>query len=174
MKQPTRVTSQSETLVDIILTSNPTFVIESGVKEIFISDNFLTYSILNLKMPKSQTAYITSRSYTQYDPARFIEDLKQVSWNEMSCISAVDQKLYCFNGYLQKVLNTHAPVKTMKVKYRQCSFVNEEIKRSMRIRDILHKRVRLTRDLKDWEMFHLSRDYIKKSLKEAERVYVKN
>ena len=120
MKQPTRVTSQSETLVDTILTSNPTFVIESGVKEIFISDNFLTYSILNLKMPKSQTAYITSRSYKQY-MIRFIEDLKQVSWNgmewnEMSCISDIDQKLYCFNGYFEKVLNTHAPVKTMKVK----------------------------------------------------------
>lgn len=44
----------------------------------------------------------------------------------------------------------------------------------MRIRDILHKRARLTRDFKDWEMFRLSRDYIEKSLKEAERVYVKN
>ena len=40
----------------------------------------------------------------------------------------------------------HDPVKTVKIKYRQCSFVNKEIKKSMRIRNKLHKRARLTRD----------------------------
>ena len=43
---PTRVTSQSSTLIDVIMTTNTALVAESGVMENHISDHYLIYTVL--------------------------------------------------------------------------------------------------------------------------------
>ena len=52
VNHPTRVTRQSSTLIDVVLTSDPALVKASGVFETTISDHFLVYVVLDLKMPK--------------------------------------------------------------------------------------------------------------------------
>jgi hypothetical protein len=61
IKEPTRVTLQSSSLIDVILTSNTSLVVESGVEETHISDHFLVYSILKLKLPKKLPDYMVIR-----------------------------------------------------------------------------------------------------------------
>ena len=63
IKSPTRITSESSTLIDIIMTSDYSLVTESGVEEIHISDHFSVYSILKLELPKPAPIYVTARSY---------------------------------------------------------------------------------------------------------------
>ena len=46
---PTRVSRHHESLIDVIISSNPTLIKDSGVKEITISDHFLAYAVLNLR-----------------------------------------------------------------------------------------------------------------------------
>ena len=53
------ITSESSTLIDIIMTSDDSLVTEGGVEEIHISDHFLVYSILKLKLPKPAPIYFT-------------------------------------------------------------------------------------------------------------------
>jgi len=45
---PTRVTATSETLIDVIMTSNSALVTDSGVVETHVSDRYLVYVVLNL------------------------------------------------------------------------------------------------------------------------------
>ena len=52
VNDPTRVTRQSSTLIDVVLTLDPALVKASGVLETTISDHFLVYVVLDLKMPK--------------------------------------------------------------------------------------------------------------------------
>ncbi len=58
---PTRVTSKSSTLIYLIITSNTTLVVESGVLENHISDHFLIFAVLKLKLPKPQPKGVTAR-----------------------------------------------------------------------------------------------------------------
>jgi hypothetical protein len=50
IKDPTRVTSNSSTLIDVLFVSNRNLVKSSGVYETTISDHFLIYAVLNLKV----------------------------------------------------------------------------------------------------------------------------
>ena len=80
--QPTRVTETSKSLIDVIFTSNPAIIVDSGIVETHISDHFLVFAALNLRMPKPPAAYVVSRSYKYYDPQSFLSDLNKIPWYE--------------------------------------------------------------------------------------------
>ena len=73
--EPTRVTPTSKTLIDVIMTSNPASVGDSGVVKTRISDQYLVYVVLNLKMPKPPPSFVIASCYKNYNPERFAEDL---------------------------------------------------------------------------------------------------
>ena len=68
-------------------------------------------------------------------------------------IDDVNKMFEHFNRHFLAVLKKHAPIWSMKVKYRQCPFINREIKKLMDTRDWLHKLARRTRMLADWKRY---------------------
>ena len=79
IKEPTRVTENASTLIDVIMTSSNNIVEDSGVVVSHISDHFLVYTSLKLKLPKSPSSFVNIRSYKNYNRDKFVEDLEQVS-----------------------------------------------------------------------------------------------
>ena len=142
---PTRETSESSTLIDVIMTSNPGLVVESGTVETHISDHHLVYSTLNLKLPKPTPTYVKTRCYKHYDHRSFLENLAQVPWFENVLIDDASKKVNHFNHYFLEVLNQNAPIKTVKIKHRPCPFVNQEMKEHMKNRNQLLKIAEQTR-----------------------------
>ena len=182
---PTRVTSQSSTLIDVIMTTNTALVAESGVMENHISDHYLIFTVLKLKLPKPQPTFITVRSYKQYDRNTFLEDIAQEQWEHISLVDDVDEQLNQFNSNFLRILDRHAPFKTIKVRYRQSPFVDNEIKELMKKRDRLHRVARQiyqiylrpkieTKNICDWDSFRVARNEVKETLREAEKRYVQN
>ena len=80
--EPTRVTPTSETLIDVIMTSNSALVTDSGVVETHISNHYLVHAELNFKTPKPLPTYVISKSYKNYDSESFVSHLAQVPWCE--------------------------------------------------------------------------------------------
>ena len=158
------------------MASNTAIVVESGVVESHISDHYLVYSVLNLKLPKPPPTYVTARTYRCYDPDKFVDELVQLSWawNDNSMFDDINEKLEYFNHNFLEVLNRHAPIKSMRIRYRQCPFIDHEIKELMDARDRLHKCARLTGIPMDWEIYGLSRDQVKDKLRNAEKEYLQN
>ena len=83
--------------------------------------------------------------------------------------SDVDSKLKILDDVLLPVLNLHAPMKSIKIRSRSCTFVNQEIRELMKSRDLLLKQFLWTRQDTDWQNFKESRIRVKKILLEAER-----
>ena len=67
IKDPTRVTNTSETLIDLILTNNKKKVLISGVFDAQISDHVLVYAILRLTTPRFNSRKVCTRSYKNFD-----------------------------------------------------------------------------------------------------------
>ena len=101
--QPTRLTETSKTLIDVIFTSNPAITVDSGVVETHISDQYLVFAVLNLRMPKPPAAYVVARSYKHYDPQSFLSDLNKNPWYENILSDDVNEKLLHFNKALRKL-----------------------------------------------------------------------
>ena len=172
--KPTRVTLQSSSLIDVIMTSSESLIVKSGVVEVNISDHFLVSCELNLKKPKLKPTYINARSFKDYDRNQFVMDLAQIPWHENFSIDDVNEKLSSFNGHFLSILEKHAPVKSMKIRYRRCPFMSREIKELMKNRDKLHKLARRTKMTTDWDNYRVCRQAVKKALRESERKYVQN
>ena len=66
INEPTRITQSTSTLIDVVLVSNPAHVKSSGVSDITISDHFLVYAFLDLKVPKQAVITITKRRFKNY------------------------------------------------------------------------------------------------------------
>ncbi len=111
---PTSVTSKSSTLIYLIITSNNTLVVESGVLENHISDHFLIFDVLKLKLPKPQPKVVTARNYKHYDPEiKFLQDLAQIPWCSNLLMDDVNEKVARFDTHFLNTLERHAPVKTI-------------------------------------------------------------
>ena len=158
------------------MSSTPDLVQESGVIETSISDHFSVYMVQNLKLPKQPRSYITVRSFKNYNPMLFTADLVSKHETLLQSIFAesdVNSKLSKLNDALLSTLQTHAPVKTIRVRNRLCPYITQNIKDLMAHRDQLHRQFKFSRDVGDWTSFKNARQSVKIALKNAEKEYVR-
>ena len=169
IKEPTRITDTSQSLIDVILVSTEAVVLESGVLDSTISDHFPIYVSTKLKVPKTSPTYITVRSHKNYDPTAFSSDLATKSDRLLSIFTETDvnTKTEVLKDVIQSTLDLHAPIKTIKIRSRSNTFVTPDTKELMKSRDKLHQRFLKTRCKRDWEMYRESRNNVKVMLKEA-------
>ncbi|KAG5879062.1 hypothetical protein JTB14_025105 [Gonioctena quinquepunctata] len=111
---PTRVTSHSQTLIDVIITSNPEVITKCYIFDVpGISDHFAT----TMKFPelKPETRYITFRDYKNFQLPPFLADLGEVSWYTIYTLQNVDEQVEFFNRELITLLDAYAPLQKIKV-----------------------------------------------------------
>ena len=77
IKEPTRVTPASKTLIDLVITIKPGNYLKSGVLHIGISDHSMIYACRKISTPNNMHKVITTRSLKNYDKNKFSEELKQ-------------------------------------------------------------------------------------------------
>ena len=173
---PARVTENSSSLIDVILASNIALVIDTMVMETHISDHFLIYSVLTLKSPKTPPNYIKSRTLKNCNAESFLLDLQaqQVAWTENYVITDASKKLDYFNQVFLDILEKHGPIKLIKLKQRNCAFLDEDTRDLMIGRYQLLKIARETKSPCNWELYRASRKHVKTRPREAEMNFVQN
>lgn len=172
---PTRITENTQTLIDVIITSNRNLISSSNVLLSSISDHSLPYVVLNFKSLKCKPSYaVAVRSFKSYRQESFVNDLLLVPWHVVDIFDNVDNKLSVFNKLLMDSLDVHAPVKRIKLKSRPNPFVTSEICALMKTRDGWHRRAVKSKDNRDWNGYRFFRQEVKKELRAAEKEYVRN
>ena len=78
VKDPTRITPHSRSLLDVIMISCPLIWKDSGVVDMGISDHSMVFCILKLKTVKPHPTHIYARSLKHYDPNQFVMDLSRL------------------------------------------------------------------------------------------------
>ena len=63
IKKPTRVAGSSETIIDLIISSEPSKVIKSGSLDPGFSDHKLVYSVINLQKPVKKPGIKVIKNY---------------------------------------------------------------------------------------------------------------
>lgn len=109
INEDTRITESSSSLIDLIL-SNSHHIDKSGVLHTGISDHSLIWTTRKVNKYKSAARTIKTRSFKNFDPARFEYDLSIQDWNFLNNIVDIDQACVHFTETLIKVLDKHAPI----------------------------------------------------------------
>ena len=110
---PTRITAHSESLLDVVLTSNKERINESGVLVHAMSDHSAVYCIHKATL-KPAVRYVTYQNMKTFSPGTFCQDLKLVPWSVCDIFDDVDDRYYVWNSLFTEVVNDHAPLKTRR------------------------------------------------------------
>ena len=172
VSRPTRVTKPTESLIDVIITSNPQQVIETNVMPSSISDHDLPYVVLRIKKERRKLTYMTGRSFKGYAADRFYKDMSEVPWSLLDIFDDAEDKLYAFNFLFNDILDKHAPIKMMKIRGRPNPYVTEEIRELMRIRDNWKKIAKKSKNSYAWLQYKICCREVKREIRLAEREYV--
>ncbi|CAB4023696.1 RNA-directed DNA polymerase from transposon BS [Paramuricea clavata] len=80
IKESTRLTPKSATLIDLILTTRPENISRSGVIHLGISDHSLVYAVRKFTLPNGRQKIRQVRNFKNFVENDFIRDVSQLPW----------------------------------------------------------------------------------------------
>ena len=137
LKCPTRVTSNSESLIDHIYVNKENKISQSGVIKTGLSDHFITFctrKTIRESIGKHKTVKI--RVMKNYSRDAFLNKLRTIDWSIVTYIKDdVNLALEKFNTLLMLAIDFVAPERIIRIKGRTESWINTEILEAMWDRD---------------------------------------
>ena len=116
IREYTRITVSSKSLIDHAITANPSKILKSGTYGTGISDHDLIFVILKLSQKMVPSKLISVQNYRNVDTQKIKNDLEAVPWHIIEIFDDVDDSLWCWQSLFNQVVSDH--VKTQKVKVR--------------------------------------------------------
>ena len=114
IKNPTRVTENSTTLIDHIYTNRPDLYPVHGSCDPGLSDHYLIYASRRRAKEKRKTNEIYGRNYRNFNEANFKHDVDQIDWSDVYNVPTSSSAAVVFREILLGTINKHAPEKMIK------------------------------------------------------------
>ena len=171
IKEPTRVTSSSKSLIDLFLANEAVKFATSGVSPIGCSDHSLIYVSRKLTCPRSIPRIIESRQYKNFVPDDFVNDMALVPWDTIEQIDNPTGAWEVWKQSFLAVANLHAPVKKRRVRNSNAPWLTPEIKRLMWERDRIKRIAIVTSDQLKWAEYRRLRNHVNHSIQASKKKY---
>ena len=187
INEPTRVTQNTSTLIDVILTTCPSKHISSGVFKSTLSDHYMVYTEMNMESVTKGHNEVKYRNYTNFVLDDFINDCQLLNHEFMLRYNSNDNdnlpnKLEVMWDFWKKqfliISDKHAPFRVSRMKVRKNKWITSEIQRLINKRDYLHKRAIKSNDVNRqnilWEEYRKIRNQVTKSIKKSKLKHFEN
>ena len=106
------MTESSRSLLDVILASQTKQVVKADMMDSSISDHDMVFAVLHLKVSRSKTRSITTRSFKNYNPDIQL-DMSGAPWSVVEVFNDVNDKLYSFDLLFNEILDHHTPIRSI-------------------------------------------------------------
>ena len=162
--KPTRITSHSATLLDLIITNKPEMILSHEVVPHVIADHHLVSVVINVKKPRKIPVIKTFQDMKHYDKDTFclllLDNL--YSLNDVFLTDDVNKQVYIFNELFSSCLEICAPVVTRTVKGTPAPWMSSDIREAMKNRDKLQKQLNVdTHNVELRERYKTAKRYVK-------------
>ena len=172
ISEPTRITSNTSTLIDLFITNNRESIVHSGVYSLSISDHNLIFAIRKIGIPRRSPRYVETRNFKKFNANAFLSDLKDSHLPQFDANSVnVNEAWLIWKDNFLNVLNKHAPKRVIKVRNKPAPWLNSEIKKEMFNRDSLKKKAIKSGSQDDWSTFKKARNAVNYSIRCAKSEY---
>ena len=172
--EPTRITEQSKSLIDVILVNNQHRIVDSDVVSLSISDHSPIYCVLKAGVPKATPRTIKYRSFKGFDENAFIQNLKNVPWHIVDDESNVNDAVLTWNKLFTEVVDSRAPLKKRRVKGTTAPWMNNKIAEAMRDRNYHLRKAQKSNSTYHWGMYRKLRNFVNREIKSSKSNYYCN
>ena len=152
IKEPTRFTSSSSTLLDVILTNRPDMFQNSGVYDPAISDHCLVYGLMKQRVHQHNSKVVTFRSFKQVNFEQFHQDLETAPWSVMNMHDTIDEKYAYWKSLFMSIVDKHLPEKKMRFREKDVPYMTEDWKRAIKEKRLYARKYAHHRTVENWEL----------------------
>ena len=171
IKRATRITKDTETLIDLIATNNPSVIPCTEVLPTSLSDHDMVCCLRKLNNMKFKQKTVECRNYARYDYESMNNDFQRVDWSSLYSLRDVNKALEFFNNTVSSIFNKHAPFITKKVRGKPFNWNTPEIRRAMTDRNRILKKARKSNCSRDWNLYRSLRNRCNNRIKSAKATY---
>ena len=142
INKATRISNNSSSLIDHIITNSSQEKITSGVIISDISDHFMTFIQLPLVRPRDPPCFVESRVFSGANIGRFRECLGKLSWRNVLNTRNVDDSYNLFWTDFKLLYDQNFPVKKTKFNknlHKICNYMTQGLLVSRLSKIKLHK-----------------------------------
>ena len=152
--EPTRITIDTASLIDVFITNSPLKVKSSGVIRLGISDHYMIYACTKDAVNRSPPKIVESRSFKNYNKFAFRRDLFY-TLNSINIEKGLDpNKMWeTWKNVFTSIADKHAPLRTRKVRSKHAPWLTNEIKKQMNHRDHLKQKATQTKSRHFYEAY---------------------
>ena len=170
---PTRVTANSSSLLDHVLTNFTDRVSQSGVVDTGLSDHQLIYFTRKVNRTKFNThKYIRTRSLKNYSQSLYLEKLNEINFPDYSKFKDVNDAYSDFIGKVTSVINQIAPMKEIRVKNNSQDWFDAEIHKEIETRDKLLAKFKKSKKSTDHENYKKARNKVQYLINDKQKTFV--
>lgn len=170
--EPTRITSSTATLIDILLTNNKSIIKSSGVLDYHYSDHDAIFC--RLGSCRREPEIIIFRNLRGIDLERLHVLLAGEDLNKIFHIKNIDEKVNFLTHAVLSVFDLLAPIKTIKKSKPSAPWLTDTLKILMKLRDNAKSRYRRTNAPAHFIYYKQLRNLTNSAVKREKKIYFSN
>ena len=170
---PTRVTMNSFSILDHILTNSTDRVSQSGVIDTGLSDHQLIYCTRKITRTKFNShKNITIRSLKNYSQDVYLEELNKINFPDYSKFTDINDAYSDFIGKVSFTIDKIAPMKEIRIKNSSKEWFDEEILEEIEKRDKLLAKFKKCRQPSDSQNYKIARNKVQGMIKKKQKNFI--
>ena len=171
IKDPTRTTVTTSTLLDLMITTDVSKIMSSGTFDPGLSDHCLIYGIIRLQRKRTAPKYISAKNYRQVNVETLKHAFTTAPWSAIEAFDDPDDIAWAWETLYKDIVNDHNPQRRVKIRSESLPWMNSHIRKTMNKRYNILKRAKETGSKELWEEYKKLRNEVTKLLREAEAKY---
>ena len=134
ISEPSRVTQNHTSLLDVILTNKPELFREDRVHNPEVSDHCMIYKVVKQKAIQYKEKIAHVCGYKNLDEERFKENLSIAPWHIGEYFYSLDGRYAYWDTLLKSIVNEHLPIRDIKVRDNDVPYMTKEWKNAIKVK----------------------------------------
>ena len=171
--EATRITANSSTILDHIVSNSREKIVDSGVLDSSFSDHLPVYCTRKIGKNEVFSPVIKRvRCFKKYSKETYLRELRGTDWNDVYMAVNVDVALDSFNRLIHGVMDKVAPMRDVRVKQRTEPWMTPDILAGIKQRDKLFKKCKGSERREDlFRQYCSVRNRVQRDIKLAKKFY---
>ena len=170
---PTRITKNSSSLLDHVLTNSADRISQFGIVNVGLSDHQLIYCTRKITRTRLNAhKYVKLRSLKYYSEDLFVKKLKEIDFPDYSNFKDINEAYSDFTGKVASVTDEIAPIKEVRVKSNSQDWFDVEINEEIERRNKLLAKFKKSRSHSYNENYKKSRNKVQRMIKDKKKNFV--
>lgn len=171
LKQLIKVSTRRGAVLDHIVVSDDVVVVESGVRDCHFSDHDLIFCDVKFQKPKHKPVILNCRDFKDFHHETFLHCLTNSDLERIYYVTDLDEKVSILNTTLHNLFDVFAPYKMKKIAGRPRSWMTDNIKEMISLRNKAKLKCRRSMTEGSWQYYRRLRNLVTAAIDSEKKAY---